>query len=517
MEKQRWTNEELAQLRELAKTHRDEEIAQLMGKKLSSVSRTRNRLGIKLAQSKRKTWTEADIERLRELAQTHSDQEIAKIMGSGAQYVQVMRLRHGIISPKANKRWTEEEVSQLKELSLRKENPEISEVVERSRLAVTNKKREQGFNKFVVGAWSEAEYLEFLDAQPKGSEVQLVKGRWSEPELERFRELAKDHRDEEIAKLLNRKVDSIRTKRADLGLKIAKPKLMKWSEEELAQFQSLVLKKTDEELAEILGRSVGAVKALRINFGLSKALLAEMTEEELAAHFERRKNNQVEAPIMGRWSEDERVQLRELVNDGRGDEEIARLMNRTVESIRGQRSTQGLGVGDSQVVAWTDLDVALLKDLVAQGKTNQEIGRFMKRTARAIQQEKLKLGLNKVSLRKWSEQEVLDLRALAQENTIGEIAKVLERDWSSVAMKCKELAIQTLSVPHEMRPFTREDDEVILKFSRYLTNEQLAEKLDRTKGAVMQRKHRLRKKGYDIGTGREMMRRKDWLVDHRFP
>ena len=155
--------------------------------------------------------------------------------------------------------------------------------------------------------------------------------------------------------------------------------------------------------------------------------------------------------------------------------------------------------------------MALLKDLVAQGKTNEEIAHLMERTPQAIHEEKLKLGLNEKTLRKWDEQEISDLRALAEENTIGEIAKIVGRDWPSVAMKCKELGIQTQSESKPMRPFTEKDDELIIKFSRYMTNDQLAARLGKSNGAIKQRKHRLRKKGYDIGTGREITCQKDWL------
>lgn len=199
------------------------------------------------------------------------------------------------------------------------------------------------------------------------------------------------------------------------------------------------------------------------------------------------------------WTLEEINQLCHLVKFA-GDEEIARRMGRTPDSIRGQRNTLGLKLGNPQNKQWTQDELNLLETLIKQEKTNEEIAIYMNRSQSAIKQAKYALGYREFTVRQWSEQELGQLQELSKEKSIGEIAQMLNRDWTTVERKCKALKIVTQSKKVSMRNFTARENDYIIRVSRYMTNEQIANKLDRTEGSIKAHKSRLRKKGIIVAS-----------------
>lgn len=199
------------------------------------------------------------------------------------------------------------------------------------------------------------------------------------------------------------------------------------------------------------------------------------------------------------WTAEEINQLCHLVKFA-GDEEIARRMERTPDSVRGQRNTLGLKLGNPQNKQWSQDELNLLEALIKQEKTNEEIAIYMNRSQSAIKQAKYALGYREFTVRKWSEQELEQLQELSKEKSIGEIAQILNRDWTTVERKCKALNIVTQSKKVSMRNFTARENDYIIRVSRYMTNEQIANKLDRTEGSIKAHKSRLRKKGIIVAS-----------------
>lgn len=199
------------------------------------------------------------------------------------------------------------------------------------------------------------------------------------------------------------------------------------------------------------------------------------------------------------WTPEEIKQLCHLVKFA-GDEEIARRMERTPDSVRGQRNTLGLKLGNPQNKQWSQDERNLIETLIKQEKTNEEIAIYMNRSQSAIKQAKYALGYREFTVRQWSEQELEQLQELAKEKSIGEIAQILNRDWTTVERKCKALNIVTQSKKVSMRNFTAGENDYIIKVSRYMTNEQIANKLDRTEGSIKAHKSRLRKKGIVVAS-----------------
>ncbi|GAB2025414.1 hypothetical protein OfM1_14850 [Lactovum odontotermitis] len=202
------------------------------------------------------------------------------------------------------------------------------------------------------------------------------------------------------------------------------------------------------------------------------------------------------APLRhGKWSKEEHAQLKVLL-ETHTESEIAAIMHRTQGSIRGQKDLLGL----KSARTWQKKDYDQLKELAAQNKSNPEIAEIMGRTRSAIQQAKYKLGLGDYSVRKWTKQEEAELRVLAAEMTTAELAQYFDRGWTAIERKCKALEIKTQSRQIILDAFTPEEDDYIIKSSWYMTNLQLSEKLNRTEGSVKQRKTRLRKMGFTVGT-----------------
>jgi len=398
-------------------------------------------------------------------------------------------------------------------------------------------------------------------------ETQEVTGRWLNSEVDQLRELAKEHSDAEIAELMHRSLVSVQTKRIKLGLKQGKitvrkgkPQAKKWTEVDYDIFQSMILEKSDAEIAAALGRTPEAIKSFKRNVGITRSLQESMTKEEFAVYFAKKKTILGKGLGQTMWSREEMDRFHRLVKTHR-DEEIAVLMNRSLASVRGQRAAQGYNIANPKVKAWTEEEDQKLRNLVYSEKTNQEIAEILdrglqgiemerrklgleekinykwtardnerlkslvyleksdqeiaiilNRTAGAIRGQRAVLGLTEFSHYKWTEEQIADLKRLSPECSYAEIGRILGIPVTVVARKCGQLGLSSAFVSWEIRgPYSKREDKIIIKFSRYLTNPQLAKRLGRSMDSVAQRKIKLRKMGYNIGTARVITRRKDWL------
>lgn len=82
-----WTEDEVARLRELVKTHTYSECAKLLGRSCGSTSGKIRQLkhgGTHMPRRKNLTWTEEDDAKLAELSLTMSNGEIGRVMGKSA-------------------------------------------------------------------------------------------------------------------------------------------------------------------------------------------------------------------------------------------------------------------------------------------------------------------------------------------------------------------------------------------------------------------------------------------------
>lgn len=91
-----------------------------------------------------------------------------------------------------------------------------------------------------------------------------------------------------------------------------------------------------------------------------------------------------------RWTTKEEMLLKRLVEQGKSDAEIARILGRSRDAVRQCRKKR---LRIDRRVSWTDSEVERLKRLIAEGKPIPEIAKLMNRTETAIRGKKEDLKL----------------------------------------------------------------------------------------------------------------------------
>jgi DNA-binding CsgD family transcriptional regulator len=354
---------------------------------------------------------------------------------------------------------------------------------------------------------------------------------WTDSDCIQLRELVQaNHTNIEIASIMGRTSGAISHQKSLMNLSRKRKNPIhlskEWTEADNEQLRELTKKKIPaREIARLQNRTLGAVEAQKNRLGiktnpdkkfainpwteeereqLRKLFMEQHTEAEIASIMNRTKESiSGQKALLGlksyehietKWTEEEYERLSELAAAHYSVKEIAALMNRTIGSIEGQKALLGLKNGRP----WDKKALDQLKALVSENKSNEEIAQIMDRSKSAIQQAKLKNGMGGYTSRKWTEKEISELRELSSEMTIADLGHYFNRDWTSVERKCKALGIKTQSKNVDMRPYTEEENQYLISHSRYMGSEQLGEKLNRSAGSITTHKMRLRKQGIDV-------------------
>src|SRR5205085_2106926 len=99
------------------------------------------------------------------------------------------------------------------------------------------------------------------------------------------------------------------------------------------------------------------------------------------------------------WSVQDDETIRRLFATGASDDDMAMALGRTRGSIAQRRSALGLRRADSSLIRpegqplWTDEDDSVLGILFRRGKSDQEIGKALDRTACAVKDRRQSLDL----------------------------------------------------------------------------------------------------------------------------
>ncbi len=160
---------------------------------------------------------------------------------------------------------------------------------------------------------------EIFDSKPRT-------GPWTATEVERLKKYLGCSSTEVIARILGREVDEVRTQIEELGRIQLNGR---WTRDEVARFKRIYGTRTDENLARIFGRPLESIRreAQKLMLAKDKAFL--------------RKLNGKTSTRMPRWSESELQQLRELYPE-RPNLEIAEILKRSVKSIVSKAHNLGL-------------------------------------------------------------------------------------------------------------------------------------------------------------------------------
>lgn len=153
-----------------------------------------------------------------------------------------------------------------------------------------------------------------------------TEGPWSAAEVEELKRYLGATTPETIARILGRSVEEVREHILDLG-RIQRED--SWSREETARFKKIYGTRTDEDLARIFGRPVEAIAGLASSLALSKdkAFLRKLRGEA--------------ATRMPRWTAAE-LEILKAEYPTLSNLEIARKLDRSVKSVVSKAHNLGL-------------------------------------------------------------------------------------------------------------------------------------------------------------------------------
>ena len=151
-------------------------------------------------------------------------------------------------------------------------------------------------------------------------------GPWTASELQELKKFLGAATHEVIAQILGRTPEEVTQQIYELG---RIQQTGRWTQEEIAEFKRLYGTRTDEDLALIFGRSIESVKRLGARYCLAKdkAFVRRLTGSS--------------ATKMPRWTKAEIAQLEELYPT-KPNLEIAQILGRTVKSIVSKAHNRGL-------------------------------------------------------------------------------------------------------------------------------------------------------------------------------
>lgn len=300
----KWTEEEMATAQELGQKHTIREIAQLMGRSVSSVSCKFDAEGWTYIR-RSNPWTKEEVARLRRLAKEGKTlYEAAEALDRTPASInsKIRRLKIQLRDADRPDAWTEEEDAELLQLSKHLFGPEIARRIGRSNAAIYRRASALGITftskrNRAKGAWTEKE-IETLRTLAKdtptldialkmGKTEAAIRGmakrkkislqggftrrKWTEEEEEYLKAHYGEVPTIDIMRHLGRSRDAIKIACKRLGLKSKRPK-KRWSEEDVATLKRWVGKRTKEELAKMLGASPASVAHKAKNLGLSLKL-----------------------------------------------------------------------------------------------------------------------------------------------------------------------------------------------------------------------------------------------------
>ncbi len=151
-------------------------------------------------------------------------------------------------------------------------------------------------------------------------------GPWTAEELEGLKKYLGATTSDVVSQILGRTVEDIETQVEDLrGKQVAG----RWTQDEIAEFKRLYGTRTDEDLALIFARTIESVKRLGARYCLAKdkAFVRRMTGSS--------------ATRMPRWTPEEEQRLKEIY-PSESNLRIAQILNRSVKSVISKAHNMGL-------------------------------------------------------------------------------------------------------------------------------------------------------------------------------
>lgn len=444
------------------------------------------------------------------------------------------------IETKSRRRWTEDEVELLKEMAPKYLNKTIAKKLNLDPQEVNRKAKSLGLKLiFKEPIWDAAkekylkdnvnilslsqigEYLKvsYYQIADKMNELGLTctDTRWTDEEISILTTLAPKIYYKEIAKVLNRGEDAVRTKAYHLDIEIITLK-RKYTESELLYIKNnwgiipvtemarklkvsriMIQRQADLMNLPKLGNNPYR-KWDQENIEKLRKLSKTKNIDELAKHFHTTKEsictvahrNQIELIDQKiHWTEDDKKILKKYAETMKV-EEIAIKMNRTIGAIRKQLDRLGISaVEEDNNRLWTEENNKELKRLVKEGKTLLEISSIMNKNDQTVlkKAQDMKLSIILDEMLPWTEEEKNKLKELSKTKKLTELVTDLGRTSASIKrqadllnislilnrrawteeeyQKLEQLIMVDKKTPKEVADILgRSEDSVIIKVSR---------------------------------------------------
>lgn len=199
----RWSQNEIARLKELYGLRDEATIARELGRTVASVRKMAET--VCRAEPRKGPWTANEVQRLKEYLGVTAPEVIARLMGRPLEEVQSHITDLGRIQEEVE--WTRDEVFQFKRIYGTRTNEDLTRIFGRPLVEIERLAAEYALAK-------DKAFLRRL----KG-DVATKMPRWTQEELDKLRELYPTEPNLEVAKALGRSVKSVVSKAHNLGLK----------------------------------------------------------------------------------------------------------------------------------------------------------------------------------------------------------------------------------------------------------------------------------------------------------
>jgi len=491
----RWTNEEVEKLKELAQIIFWKDIAPILGKSKIAIYRKTQKLGIKVLNANdiksADFWTE---EKEKYLLENYDKIGITELGNEiDVPYNQILKKLKELGIEWETRKWKEEEIQILREMAQTCHYTEIAKVLNRSVGSISGKA-------FDLGIETISDYRKFTD-----EEKWFIIENWN------------DMSNNDIARALNCSTGQLSRLKKELNLP-SKGQKIKWTDEKIDLFRKLAKTKTIQELAKRFKTTNRAIMTIAYKNNIqmidskkewsedAKERLIElsktMTVDEIAHEFNKHSSAiRWQARILGiklmtnglkakLWTEDELAQLRELIPT-HTTLEVSKIIGRTEDSIVTKAKKLGLKV-KTQRNWWTDEEVAKLQEL-AQTLTVEQIQQEINRPGNSIRAKAKELGIKFINNPRkaktnWTKEELDKLKDLISTTSVEDFAKIIDRSEHSVRAKARELGLE---IKRNDKRWPEEDKKVLIELSKTMTLDQVSHKLNRSSVSVRMQANKL--------------------------
>ena len=344
------------------------------------------------------------------------------------------------------KKWSDEEINMLIELSKTFYIGEIAKALGRTETAVITKARRLNID-----------YIT-LDRKLTEEELKFIKDNWMKIKVS------------DMARKLQINRNTIQREADLMNLpRLGNNPYKKWTNKNIEKLKKLSKTKTITELAKYFKTTKSAVSTI-------------------ASH-----NNIKLIDGKVNWSKEDKKALEEYAKT-MNLSEIASTMNKSIQSVRIQASRQGLKLLDNEKYensVWTDNNILELKKLVSEGKTLFEISKIINKKDETISKKarELNIKIKKDEPKIWAEEEIEKLKVLSKTMKLSELVNEFERTSPSIKAMAKKLNIK---INADRKNWTKKEYELLKELleEENKTPKEAAEILDRTEDAIIIKAHR---------------------------